>query len=1464
MGFLGNLFGSIGNTVSSWFGGGQNQQSQQDQDQKKQQQQNQAAATPATPVSQLNGRESTPAPQNTLNLQSLTNQLKPVAPKPQPVVPPPPPTQVHQLTSIQPNPLNNLNRVGANPMPAYQPFNQQSITNQLHNQPAPADQHPIQDWWNSSTPLAIPSIPGYSDQFAKAHPLLNGTLNTTRFIPNMAIGLTNAVVGQGIVNPLLDMANNASRSGHALTGDVQGNSPVLYSNLKSAPMRAGYQLLASMDHTTAAQNGINTSPTETMANIGGVLNPIANAWLGGKVGDGAAAIEDGGQGIMNLIRSGAVQGSKVGAATGFTGTLADSHDAPDVGTQALQTAIGTATGGAVGGVLGAAGGAAGPVISNLLGRAIDRFGGNAGSEVAAGIKSVNPNQAEDAAAPLMKQQADQAAQAAATAPPQHQADLEKIIQGGGSKQDVQTYINGLPLNEQQMATESVSKLMGNLPDESKMTPPTAAKGATPQPEPAPTPAPPPVPEPAPIPTPEGQQVPPTGEVPPTGQQVPPEGQVPPNQGQAGPIPDQGPAAPNTHDAMVKALGDKWNQFKGKYSMKDNVNLTDLKNESDRVVSQMSDDQLMKAYGATDAKNVINDARSYSLARSALDRLSKLPDDPTAVQTVSNIMDSLDHAVSNGGLTLRLAQEEFDKMPLPMKVRYIIKKVDAANLGKDGYEPLATNQAAAADVEQKLTDGLGKSQAISETLTALEGKMNQVADDANNGKISAVDTKSLGSEINQQKQNLAAQNGEVVKYFSSLIPGQGKAQQALSNFPRTMMLGSFTGRANDIITTASNVLHNSATDLVQGALSKVINHFSPGLVSDTSKGFGRLFTGGVDGAIQSGHEFAGTQYAPDLEAAIRNNTNLRSGMQRSSGIINRTVQNATELATNLTEGVRQQRLYQLADQEAAKNNLTGEFRQQYATARSFVPSEQMAASANELKMNMNNLNNNPLSNVLGKISKDIKGDTPIGGFFKNQTLPFTSWTAGNIWNSITDRNVVANAINAGRSARQRDVEGVVRNISKGAVNGASAYALGYVLSQNGVITNTDAQGHNNAGAYVHIGNSYVPVGLFGAFAPSMLMGNAAYNGINNNGGKNAAAVTAEQMVTNATNSLNVLGAFGESSNLRKAINAGTGAGKNIVDGISSFLSGAAGQYVPAVAGDVNAVLDNYTSLNPTHEAADTKAINPNSPSGTAKDTLMTSVNQLQNRIPGLSQMLPRQAGVAAPTLLDRVTHGNQDTPTSIQNRSDAQSAVDFSKTMKEQDIPDYTAKIGKGGASFDDQVQTRVEGGEYDKAISALQAKLDHESQDSNIPPSKLAAQKDAITKLQVTSDGHFDPKIIDQYKKTSLSEWHDMGDPKSVNYDPATYQMLYQYDTNLAQNGVSKNNTKATSNFYTEKAPAKGRSGGARLANNNLLGATPNLGKISFGNLSSKAIGVAPVPAVTRLASANLVPRHQISVTKVQ
>jgi hypothetical protein len=469
--------------------------------------------------------------------------------------------------------------------------------------------------------------------------------------------------------------------------------------------------------------------------------------------------------------------------------------------------------------------------------------------------------------------------------------------------------------------------------------------------------------------------------------------------------------------------------------------------------------------------------------------------------------------------------------------------------------------------------------------------------------------------------------------------------------------------------------------------------------------------------------------------------------------------------------------------------------------------------------------------------------------------------------LTDRNMLYNTY---RIARARSPQELSDQLAHLTTNVATAVGLGYGLAKAGVITDKDQDGNSYDGLYFHIGNRYIPVEIAGQAAMPIIMGANFHTSMNDGTeGKSWLARvmhTTTQMASGTTDDVlkaaGVAGTFGSTTGPNELFggNSGRGAPEVVGTGIR--------QHIPGVFGDVNSKLD-YTSLNPTHEKPLTKATVTNPATGRdVTDPTQTQINKTKAAIPFISQTLPRQPGEAAHDFIDRMLHSGQASGTQLQAEKDAKVALDQSAADEAAGIPDPNGKYDtKKGESFEGAVAARIADNQYDLAIPALQQKLATYGNSRNVNPKTKQDLQDQIKELNVTKlYGNQGQRVRSLYLNTSNSDWRNMGDPESDSYDPDTYQLLYEYDSRLAKQGVSDAKGANSKNKFTAKKEGTGRGGSrsaaANLIKDNTIGNTPNLGMVSFGDLSPRKVGTtAAIPTIQQVEPGQLIKKRAISVT---
>lgn len=207
-------------------------------------------------------------------------------------------------------------------------------------------------------------------------------------------------------------------------------------------------------------------------------------------------------------------------------------------------------------------------------------------------------------------------------------------------------------------------------------------------------------------------------------------------------------------------------------------------------------------------------------------------------------------------------------------------------------------------------------------------------------------------------------------------------------------------------------------------------------------------------------------------------------------------------------------------------------------------------------------------------------------------------------------------------------------------------------------------------------------------------------------------------------------------------------------------------------------------------------------------------------------------------------------------------VKAGKSVQPGDLKKLLSGMTKGVSS--DQNTRFLEDGNYDANLAVLNAKKDELAADPTAKKSEIAKYDTQIKRGEVYKAHNTPVADMEAYKKTSLSEWRNMGDPESDTYDPKMYQLLWNHDSMLAKAGVSDSTLDPSKNKYSAKT--KGGSGGSGLSKvkSNTLGSTPDLKDISLGKLAPEKITDvnAKIPTIANVKPGELIKKRTISVSK--
>lgn len=848
-------------------------------------------------------------------------------------------------------------------------------------------------------------------------------------------------------------------------------------------------------------------------------------------------------------------------------------------------------------------------------------------------------------------------------------------------------------------------------------------------------------------------------------------------------------APLTRERLISQTDDPLlkNELIDLAPPKERVNLTEADNAAKATVNDMTDEQLLATYSNPQAFQSPEDLfRGLAASR----RLQTLGTDE-ARQAVRSIVDAMSEQSSKSGLWQRASQILFEDMPTEMKADYLMKKLSAAgsemtDADRQMLVTLLTNSDGAAERLRTLQD---------EARSLLDsGLINKGMTDATRERIGQ-----LSKEIQAAARIKELEAGKAWEFYRGHMPKTAVGKR-FGDVGRTMMLSAPSGRAFDLLSTSVTTADDLLTRGVSNLIGKGVNLAkAPGAVSDTIISPRNLVKGLREGARNFVSSLRNKNRVEDFMTEAQRAT--RGDIQGGSGF-RRTVRALTNLPTELTRGLREEQLFRQGMQEAAKQGLKGEARRAYATLRAAVPSQEQLHEAIEIHMKANMLHNNRVSRFLNGIAQslDSRGSGWAAAPIRNQIMPFTSWIGGFIHRTLTDKNVLYNATKIMTSAGKRDLQGVVDNVSKLAVNGGEAYAAGILLTRAGILTNEDANGDKYGGVYFHIGDRYIPVAIAGTVSIPIILGNALEQATKaHENGESPMATFTNAVIANTIKNAGVQSVFGGTNTLQSTIASLADDRGNPTDAIAQYVGDFTRQYIPAIASDTNALLDYYGGLNKTHEAALTKAVKENPETGRDKtDILQTEINKTLAKVPVVAQGLPRDEGRPARDILDRSTHGTHETVKMAQEKQTKLTDQQEKKKREKDEIPDTKEAIA-----------ARVEQGDFGAAIAGYQQQLkDLDKKGKDASPSEKQDMKDDIKRLQITMDGHYGADVVKLYKETSLSDWRNMIDPDDEDYDPETAGLLLEYDKKLADAGVSLGKKSDKTKYSEKKSGGSGSRGG--------------------------------------------------------
>lgn len=837
---------------------------------------------------------------------------------------------------------------------------------------------------------------------------------------------------------------------------------------------------------------------------------------------------------------------------------------------------------------------------------------------------------------------------------------------------------------------------------------------------------------------------------------------------------------------------------------------DIEGTQRRIIAELNQtpiEDVVRVYNNPDLS--VSTPEGFFRGVESIRRLERL-NTPEADNAIKNIVDALSEFSSQSGRNLRTTQILFDDMPVTMKAKYLIDRMDKAmkKAGIKGDIP--------EDVQSEILRRVEIADDATDNLRKLEAEAAELLDDLKSGRAATPETAQRAADLSRRIDEARAEkevlSGRAWRYYQEQLPPSTLGSK-FADVGRTLMLSAPSGRIFDQISTAATALNDLAVSNISSLIGKGANLVKGrGATRSSFTSPRKLIKGLREGAGRVVKSARGEDYVESLSGNLQRST--RGDINTGGGPVRRIVRTATEAPTNLTRGIREDRLYREGMQEASEMGLTGQARRSYAELRASIPGEQQLRAASEAHMATNMLHNNPITRKLNQFARslDDSGHGLGALFIRNQVAPFTSWLGGNLHRTLTDKNLLYNVWDVARQARRGNAQGVIDGLSQAAVNTGQAYVLGYGLTEAGVLTDTDANGNSYGGLYINIGDRYMPVAILGVNSVPLIFGNAVHKGMQASedgaGFVEATANTASNTLVNTAQNAGVASVFGGNNTAQDLVNSVVRQGqkdpedRNLAP-VGEYFGDVARQYVPGFGADANSFLDNYTELNPTNEApkTDIKERDPITGEETRKkDVLATEVAKTKSRIPFLSQTLEREEGQLAKDPIDRITKGNRETgeqaqqrateqtleeqreqleadkiPLTVEGLSDLAATGDFdnavrgaeyrlaaleasedstevSKINAREDLEEF--KFGQQYGyvpSSNDAVEARAEEGNYDAAIAGWEYRLARDEAEGDTPKSKLEEQENKIGRYKVFRDMDIDPEMVAHYENGTAS-----------------------------------------------------------------------------------------------------------------
>lgn len=230
--------------------------------------------------------------------------------------------------------------------------------------------------------------------------------------------------------------------------------------------------------------------------------------------------------------------------------------------------------------------------------------------------------------------------------------------------------------------------------------------------------------------------------------------------------------------------------------------------------------------------------------------------------------------------------------------------------------------------------------------------------------------------------------------------------------------------------------------------------------------------------------------------------------------------------------------------------------------------------------------------------------------------------------------------------------------------------------------------------------------------------------------------------------------------------------------------------------------------------------------------------------------------------------------------DTKAIFDNAKNGKDvtpEEMKKLQSGITKGVTETED---TRfLEDGDYDHNLAVLRTKKALLEKDPTTRRETLDAYDEQIKRGTIYKDQRTPYTTVKKYKDIDLTEWRNLGDPDSDDYDPDLYEALFDLDAAMTDAGVSRRSADKTKPKYYAKASKSGSGGGGghsggksdatkaadadlKRIQGNTVDSVPDLKKIDLSDLAPKKMQAERIPKIQQIRSSDLIKKRKITIGK--